>query len=77
MIRGIDFYTYCFDTIKLHSNFEILIGKEEKLFSKTETGIVVDGKPFYSEYVFNSILFEKPVLTKKQHWLLQHFNCIA
>ncbi len=74
MIRGIDFYKYCYQEIKQHSNFEIIYGKIEKVFSEKETGIVIDGKPIYSQYVFNSILFQKPTLKDDQHWLLQHFK---
>ena len=74
MIRGIDFYTYCFDVIKQHTAFEISYGKVEKVFSEKETGVVIDGESIYSQYVFNSILFDKPLLKEGQHWLLQHFK---
>lgn len=35
---------------------------------------MLDGKTIYSQYVFNSILFEKPSLKEGQYWLLQHFK---
>jgi lycopene beta-cyclase len=35
---------------------------------------MVEGVPIHSSYVFNSILFDKPVLSPKQFWLLQHFK---
>ena len=36
--------------------------------------LLINGEKIYADYVFNSILFDKPTLTKKQHWLLQHFK---
>lgn len=74
MIRGIDFYEYCFAEIKRQENFHFRYGKVENLFSDNETGIVVDGEKITCEYVFNSILFQKPQLKKNEHWLLQHFK---
>ncbi|HVF82324.1 MAG TPA: lycopene cyclase family protein [Flavisolibacter sp.] len=74
MIRGIDFYNYCYEEIKQHPAFEIGYGKVEQVFSDTKTGVVIGGEIIYSEYVFNSILFEKPLLKRGQHWLLQHFK---
>ncbi|GAA4745629.1 lycopene cyclase family protein [Flavisolibacter ginsenosidimutans] len=74
MIRGIDFYNYCFEQLKTQSDFHFLQGKVERPFSSEKTGVVVNGETFYADYVFNSILFEKPLLTEKQHWLLQHFK---
>ena len=74
MIRGLDFYNYCFEQIKQHPNFQFLHGKVESVFSEKQTGVVVNGETIYASYVFNSILFDKPTLTRKQHWLLQHFK---
>ena len=74
MIRGLDFYERCFNELKAHGNVSFLQGKVEEVFSKETTGVVVNGGVFLAGYVFNSILFEKPVLTDKQHWLLQHFK---
>ncbi|RYZ28808.1 MAG: lycopene cyclase [Chitinophagaceae bacterium] len=74
MIRGIDFYEYCLAEISKHNNFQFRYGKVENLFSDKETGIVVDGEKITCEYVFNSILFQKPQLKKNEHWLLQHFK---
>lgn len=74
MIRGIDFYDYCLHQIRQQANFEILIGKVERVFSDEKTGIIVNGKTIYANYIFNSILFQKPLLLKKQVMLLQHFK---
>ena len=74
MIRGIDFYTYCLAEISKHNNFQFRKGKVQELFSERETGVVVDGERITCEYVFNSILFNKPELKKNELWLLQHFK---
>jgi len=74
MIRGIDFYDHCLQQIETHHNFDILFKKVDSVFSEKETGVVVNGELIYADYVFNSILFDKPVLKKKESWLLQHFK---
>lgn len=74
MIRGIDFYMYCFEEIKKQSNFSFLFKKIENVFSNENTGVVINGQSLYCTYVFNSILFKKPKLLKKQYWMLQHFK---
>lgn len=74
MIRGIDFYEYCLNEIQKHDNFHLQQGKVEEVFSAEKTGIVINGQTITCDYIFNSILFEKPVLKPKEHWLLQHFK---
>jgi lycopene beta-cyclase len=74
MIRGIDFYAFCLSRIQQHPNFEIIHEKVESIFSEKETGIIVNGERIFCDYIFNSILFDKPILSAKQHWLLQHFK---
>ena len=49
MIRGIDFYKYCFEQIKQHPNFEFIHGKIESIFSGEQTGILVNGKTIYAD----------------------------
>ena len=76
MIRGIDFYNYCFDEIKKHPGIEILNGSlNVENFQKERVTINVDGKTlhFDSTTVFNSIIN----LGNKQPGeikLLQHFK---
>ena len=74
MIRGIDFYNYCFEQIRQQSNFTILHQKVDSVFSENETGVISNGEKIFSTYVFNSILFNKPELSSKEFWLLQHFK---
>ena len=61
LIKGIDFYTYCFNLIRQHSNFEIKTGTIKEI--KSEAGkswIALNGEKIFSEYIFNSIVFRKP-----------------
>jgi len=74
MVRGIDFYEYCFNKIRQHGNIDILFEKVDRIFSETRTGVIVNDQAIYADYVFNSILFEKPTLHKNESWLLQHFK---
>jgi lycopene beta-cyclase len=74
MISGIDFYEYCFSTIGQYGNFDILFETVDGVFSKEETVVMAGGKKIYADYVFNSILFEKPKFTKDEIWMLQHFK---
>jgi lycopene beta-cyclase len=75
LIRGIDFYKYCFETISHHPNIHITKGNVEKLHSDAnETYVIADGEKITAQYIFNSILFERPALRKKDYYLLQHFK---
>jgi lycopene beta-cyclase len=74
MIRGIDFYEYCFNVISQQKNFDLLFEEVEEVFSNNKTGVVVNGQKIFADYVFNSILFEKPKLQKNEYWMLQHFK---
>lgn len=74
MIRGIDFYEHCFNSIRQQKNFDILFEAVDEVFSNKETGISAGGNRFYGDYVFNSILFGKPQIQKNTYWLLQHFK---
>ncbi|RYG03139.1 MAG: lycopene cyclase [Chitinophagaceae bacterium] len=79
MIRGIDFYNYCHGIILGNTNVTILheeilaTGNDDIVpFVKTATG------KYTARYVFNSVLFNaaevRHKLTKKDHYLLQHFK---
>ena len=75
MIRGIDFYNYCFAALQGHRNVSICFEEVEGIFSnEAETGIFLNRKKILCDFVFNSILFEKPVLKENEYWLLQHFK---
>ena len=75
MIRGIDFYTYCFSEIRRYPNVSIVFGNVDAVTSAAEGALVtLNGETISASYVFNSILFEKPQPAIKQHYLLQHFK---
>lgn len=75
MIRGIDFYNHCLKELRNYCQVQVCQEAVESVFSDGEgTGVVIQGRKIFSEYVFNSILFEKPELRKTEYWLLQHFK---
>ena len=75
MIRGIDFYNYCFDIIRMQKNIDLQFGNVESIESDNEKAtLTIDGKKITADYIFNSILFKKPELKNKEYYLLQHFK---
>jgi lycopene beta-cyclase len=75
MIRGIDFYNYCFDIIRTHTNVTILQEEIEshgshpdKAFVRTTSGT------FTADYLFSSIPLPVPSLSTGYYHLLQHFK---
>jgi lycopene beta-cyclase len=76
MIRGGDFYRYCFDIIRSAPNVELREGKVTSVEAlKDGVGITVDGTKYEGSYGFNSILFEVPQLRGNQYYFLkQHFK---
>jgi lycopene beta-cyclase len=75
MIRGIDFYEYCLNEINKHPNIQFLNAPVQHIFSsEQETGVLINGEAIYCNYIFNSVLFDRPELSNKEYWLLQHFK---
>lgn len=76
LIRGIDFYTYCLQGLSQQPNITFLTAPVKRIFSdESGTGVALqDGTTISAQYIFNSILFQKPILNKKEYWLLQHFK---
>ncbi len=75
MIRGIDFYNYCFAKIKAQPNIEILTASIQSITTNTNNVTVVANNIEYTAtYVFASLLLQPPKLTLKQNYLLQHFK---
>ncbi|MBS1596802.1 MAG: lycopene cyclase [Bacteroidetes bacterium] len=75
MIRGLDFYNYCFDIIAQQKNISILTGSIKKINSNEEgTFIICDEKKISGDYIFSSLPPQSPVLKNKQFQLLQHFK---
>ena len=76
MIRGKDFYQYCFNEISKHSNIDFVYGEVNNSYHHKE-GITIrlDNKTLHSGHatVFNSI--PRPSLSKKGDIrLIQHFK---
>jgi len=68
MIRGIDFYQHCLDTIAQQPNFEFRKASVDHVFStEWSTGIISGNQAIHAHYVFNSILFARPNLSEKQY----------
>ncbi|MBL7747520.1 MAG: hypothetical protein JNM19_08860 [Chitinophagaceae bacterium] len=76
MIRGIDFYQYCFDVISSQKNIEVVYAEVTQWYYQNEKfGVVLNGEkvPLGRPVVFNSIY--KPIRKKKNTITLQqHFK---
>lgn len=75
LIRGIDFYRYCFDVIGKALNVTVRKGSVKAVrHAETAAEVQLDDEWIAADYVFNSILFRPPVVRTKDHYLLQHFK---
>ncbi len=75
MIRGVDFYAYCLDLIRQQPNFTIIHGEISQISNEDGKGVLHCGGNIYTaDFIFSSILLEKPVMGKKDHYLQQHFR---
>ncbi len=75
MLRSQDLYEYCFALIELNPNVEVRYESIKKIETEAKIATVKTDRASYSaDYVFNSILFEKPKVNAHQHYLLQHFT---
>ncbi|GEO10694.1 lycopene cyclase family protein [Segetibacter aerophilus] len=75
MIRSIDFYKHVYEEAGKHRNIEFIYGRVEAAGNAGSKGlVVVDGNQYYADFVFNSILFQKPEQPGQAHYLLQHFK---
>jgi len=75
LIRGIDFYRYCFDVIGKELDVTLRKGTVKAVRNTENTAEVqLEDEWIAADYVFNSILFRPPVVRTKDHYLLQHFK---
>ncbi len=75
MIRGIDFYQYVMQYAAQFSNVEFRYENVRSIRSENNTAIAItDQHTYTTDFIFNSILFEKPTLIKGKHLLQQHFK---
>ena len=74
MIRGIDFYRFCFDKINGHANISVRYGVIEDIFSSDEeTYLILDGERLDASFIFSSIP-HGIVKTESSYFLCQHFK---
>lgn len=75
MIQGLDFYNH---VIKYAARFKNVTFRYEKVIGVTNENdlavVQLTSEKIYSSYIFNSILFEQPALSKNAYYLLQHFK---
>ena len=77
MIRGIDFYNYCFDAITQQPAIDILYGDVSDIsFINSSLQLKIDNKAYYftDAVVFNSIVNQTEIKKQKAIQLLQHFK---
>lgn len=74
MIRGVDFYNYVLEKAKQSRNIHFYYGKVESLQNENDkASVTIDDKKFFTDYIFNSIIFNRNILYDKI-FLLQHFK---
>lgn len=75
MIRGEDFYKHCFSIISQYPNVTVKYDNVVSIKNSPDGALLkTTDETFFAQYIFNSILFEKPTLAKNQFYLLQHFK---
>ena len=75
MIRGIDFYDHVMQFVAGFSNVEFKYENVQSISSENNQAMVItDQQTYTADYIFNSILFEKPASVKGKHYLQQHFK---
>lgn len=74
MIRGIDFYQYCFSIIAGAGNVTVAYGSITDMHSHAgSTWLLLDGCKITARYIFSSIV-SPPVIKAKELYLQQHFK---
>ncbi len=73
LIRGIDFYKYCFKKINASKQVTLVYGEVTDIDAATGQ-VTVDGQQYQGTHLFSSILLEVPQLKPKDLYLLQHFK---
>ena len=75
MIRGIDFYQYCFDFIRQYPNVTIEYATIQKIENRNGSAVLETNDQLYvADHIFSSISMGKPLLKKREYYLLQHFK---
>lgn len=75
MIRSIDFYNYVLKEAENYPNITFKFGNIEAAGNEGNKALaVIDGQRYTADYVFNSILFDRPAVPPGKFYLLQHFK---
>jgi len=75
MIRALDFYKFVMQEAAKHPNVSFIYGTVKAAGNEGDKGLViVDGVRYTADFVFNSIIFHKPVVPHDKYYLLQHFK---
>lgn len=75
MVRSIDFYKYVLQEAAKRANITFKYGNVDATGNEGGKGLVIfNGERFTANYVFNSIIFSKPVIPENKYYLLQHFK---
>lgn len=75
LLRGIDFYEHCFELINSQPNITFRQDAVTGAHSfEGRTWINIGTEEIDADFIFNSIIFEKPVLKSDQFYMLQHFK---
>lgn len=75
MIHGLDFYNHVINFAKQFSNVEFRYEKVIHVATENNKAIVqLANENVYATYIFNSILFEQPIIANNEYYLLQHFK---
>lgn len=75
MIKSIDFYHFVLAEAGKCANITFKYGNIEAAGNEGNKAIIVlDGERYTADYVFNSIIFDKPTVPAGKYYLLQHFK---
>lgn len=75
MIRGLDFYQYCFSLLRAHPEIEVRFGHINSMDTRADGAVMdLDGEWLEADYIFNSIFHPPRPASLKEYYLLQHFK---
>lgn len=75
MLRGIDFYNYCFDEIKKHPEIEFVNERIKKINNLSDgVEVVTTGNKYSADICFSSLPFHPDKSSSNAYFFLQHFK---
>lgn len=75
MIRGIDFYDYCFEIINRQANITVEYGDAQKVGSSTKNAaLLINNRIVKADYIFSSANPVTPTPQTNHYFLWQHFK---